>query len=41
MVDNYKYPKKFIILGWIINCSIMAPIPVYALIEWIKKSTKK
>jgi solute carrier family 6 serotonin transporter-like protein 4 len=30
VVDNYKYPFGFLIAGWIINISVMTPIPVYA-----------
>ncbi len=31
VVDNYSYPFGFLVSGWMINISIMLPIPVYAV----------
>ena len=36
-VDGYKYPKIYIFFGWVINCSIMIPIPINALYQLFKK----
>jgi SNF family Na+-dependent transporter len=35
-VDDYQYPKVFIIVGWMINVSIMLPIPLYALYKFVQ-----
>lgn len=33
-VNNYKYSEGFIIFGWSINASVMAPIPLYILYKF-------
>ncbi|CAF0951290.1 unnamed protein product [Brachionus calyciflorus] len=38
--DNYKYPKKYLIFGWIINISIMVPIPLFAIIKFLHLKIK-
>ena len=38
MVDSYRYPKKFIILGWLINVSAMIPIPIYVIYIFVKRN---
>ena len=34
-VDNYRFPEVYLIFGWMINLSIMLPIPLYALFKYI------
>lgn len=36
VVENYRYPKGYIVLGWIINISIMVPVPLYAIFKFIQ-----
>jgi hypothetical protein len=37
VVGSYEYPKIYLALGWIINCSIMFPIPMMIVYVFIKK----
>ena len=32
----YSYPTSFVVFGWIINCSVMLPIPSYVVYKVIK-----
>lgn len=35
-VDNYKYPQAYLVIGWLINASVMLPIPLYALFKFVQ-----
>jgi solute carrier family 6 serotonin transporter-like protein 4 len=41
VVNDYKYPKAYIALGWSINMSILLPIPAYILYKYIRNSLQK
>jgi SNF family Na+-dependent transporter len=33
-MGSYEYPTGYIIFGWVINCSVMLPIPAYILYKF-------
>ena len=43
-VDDYYYPYGFLVLGWLVNISVMLPIPLYAgymlVVSLINKQSK-
>ena len=40
-IDEYHYPGIYIAIGWMINFSIMLPIPLYALYKFIQVRKNK